>query len=58
MATTLLPVPAEPEMRAGPLKFLSTAIFWEGCRKTILSAQGFCRARATRSSSLATQKRR
>ena len=35
-ATMVLPVPAEPETRAGPLYYRSTSCRWAGCRKTPL----------------------
>ena len=39
-ATMVLPVPAEPETRAGPLCSRSTSCRWAGCRKTVHFSQG------------------
>ena len=43
-ATTVLPVPAEPETRAGPVKARSTKSRCEGWRKTVQASQGASRA--------------
>ena len=54
-ATIVLPVPAEPETRAGPLKSFSTSSCWSGWRNTVHFSHGASSARS--SSSVSTMER-
>jgi len=57
-ATIVLPVPAEPDTRAGPLYSRSTISRWAGCRNTIHFSQGYSSALLSSSESVITRKRR
>ena len=59
IATTVLPVPAPPVTRAGPLKDLATSRSWLGCRKTRHFSSGASRIAVSSSSDwIVTNRRR
>ena len=56
MATTVLPVPAPPSTRAGPLKVLRVSHLWVGCKNTRHFSSGSAMIRRNSSSPSTTWK--